>query len=184
MLLKRKKNCLVFSLLQKIKTHHQILEENKKQSLVKVWKFKHDGWERVLVRFSCVFYKSRACIVRGFLKRRKTLQFLNKIQQFWLQCLARDDLSWEENSGKYTDIAEVFNFIRGELLQGTTYYIKFLFLCVQWDPKSSEKLYIKVFESELLLLLLQIFLSRELAAKVNLLKGIENWSVVAQSVVY
>ena len=40
-----------------------------------------------------------------------------------------------------------------------------------------------MFESELLLLLLQIFPSRELAAKVNLLKGIENWSVAAQSVV-
>ena len=39
-----------------------------------------------------------------------------------------------------------------------------------------------MFESELLLLLLQIFFSRELAAKVNLLKGIENWSVAAQSV--
>ena len=54
--------------------------------------------------------------------------FLDEIQRFWLQCLARDDLSWEENSGKYTGIAEVSNFIRGELLQGTTYYINF-FLC-------------------------------------------------------
>ena len=40
MLLKKKWG---FSFLQKIKTHYQILEKIKKQSLVKLWKLRHNG---------------------------------------------------------------------------------------------------------------------------------------------
>ena len=38
-------------MLEKIKTHYQILEKIKKQSLLKLWKLRHDGKETSLVRF-------------------------------------------------------------------------------------------------------------------------------------